>query len=189
MKGYTRKFEFSTHGNHHARDKMKHYFEAYNFKITKENDEQFVFAKKWSILVGWRLNPLNWESVVEVTFREKDKLHVHHTAATSGYITPVAFATLYESYLLNLERYLNENIDFVGTNAAAINKAKVDVMKYHGILLVGLLIGSAVGIAVAQATEIKLLGYLGIFLGVILTERIMNNYLEKTYKDNGLSKV
>lgn len=181
MKDYTRKFELSTHGNQHVRDKMKHYFEAYHFKITKYNIEELVFVKKWSLLAGWRLNPLNWESVVEVTFAENDKVHIHFTAVTNGYITPVAFAALYESYLLNLERYLNENIEFVAKNAISIKKAKVDALKYHGILLAGLLIGAAFGIVVAQATEIKLFGYIGIFLGVIFIERILNNYLEKTY--------
>lgn len=168
---------------------MKRYFQAYNFKITTENHEQLVFAKKWSILDGWRLNPLNWECVVEVTFLGNDIVCIHHKVFSNGYITPIAFTALYDSFLLNLERYLNEKIDFVATNAAAIKKAKVNVMKYNGILLVGLLIGAAVGIAIAQATQLKLFGYLGIFLGVILIERIMNSYLEKNYGVEGILKT
>ena len=64
-------------------------------------------------------------------------------------------------------------------NIQEIKLAKEKVYKYHGILILGILIGLFLGIIMTNITGIKLLGTVGIIVGAITTEKIMNKYLIK----------
>jgi F0F1-type ATP synthase assembly protein I len=93
-------------------------------------------------------------------------------------LTPNAFKSLFEKFLLNLEQFVEFNIKHKPNNIQEIKLAKEKVFKYHGILILGVVVGMFLGIILSTATGIKLLGTLGIIVGAIATEKIMNKYLE-----------
>ena len=124
MRDYTRNFEFHIINNLNFEDRITEYFKSYDFKILSHDKSKFVFNKKWSILHGWEFNPLNWESVIEIELIEKHKMIINYTVINNGFVTPVAFNSLYQSFILNLEQFLKNSIDFKLENRKHIKLAK-----------------------------------------------------------------
>lgn len=70
------------------------------------------------------------------------------------------------------------DIKHKANNIHEIKLAKEKVFKYHVILILGVVVGMFLGNIMSSATGIKLLGTLGIIVGAVATEKIMNKYLE-----------
>ena len=179
MKDYNGNFEFDLIDNFNLKDKIKKYFEVYNFELLKDENNNLVFVKKWSLLNGWRINPLNWETEINIKLSEKNKTVINHTVISNGFLTPIAFTSLFKSFLLNLEKFINQNIDFKEKNSPKIKLAKEKVLKYHGLLIIGILLGLVFGIILSNLTGMKLFGTVGIIVGAITSEKFMNQYLIK----------
>ncbi len=56
------------------------------------------------------------------------------------------------------------------------------MFKYHGVLILGILMGFFLGNLIRSSTGISFFGAIGIIVGTITTEKIMNNYLIKSNK-------
>ena len=173
------KFEFTISNNFEIKEKLKSYFKSYDFEQIKDEKENLIFVKKWSILNGWKFNPLNWESKIDIKLTENNKVIIKHIVHGNGFLTPIAFTSLFEKFLSNLEQFLKYNKEHKTKNIQEVKLAKEKAFKYHGILILGVLTGLILGIIMTNATEITLLGTFGIIVGAIATEKIMNRYLIK----------
>lgn len=178
MKKYINNFEFTVSNNAEIKQKLKSYFKSYDFEQVNDEPKNLHFVKKESILDGWKFNPLNWESKIDITLTENNNVIINHIVYSNGFLTPIAFNSLFEKFLLNLEQFVNFNINHKSSNNQEIKLAKVKALKFYGILILGVVVGAYLGTMLSSALGIKLLGTLGIILGAIATEKIMNNYLE-----------
>lgn len=179
MEKYNNNFEFTFSNNSEAKEKLKSYFKFYDFELIKNEKENLLFVKKWSILSGWRINPLNWETKIDIKLTENNRVIINHIVNSNGFLTPIAFKSLYENFLSNLEQFVELNEKHKAKNIQAVKLAKEKVYKYHGILILGILIGLFLGIIITNVTGIKLFGTVGVIIGTIATEKIMNKYLIK----------
>jgi F0F1-type ATP synthase assembly protein I len=179
MGKYNNNFEFTVSNNSETKEKLKSYFKSYDFEQVKDEKENLLFVKKWSILNGWKFNPLNWETKINIKLTENNKVIINHIVHSNGFLTPIAFKSLFEKFLSNLEQFVEFNEKHKTKNIQEIKLAKEKVYKYHGILILGILIGLFLGIIMTNITGIKLLGTVGIIVGAITTEKIMNKYLIK----------
>ncbi|GAA4810848.1 hypothetical protein [Litoribaculum gwangyangense] len=109
MKEYDKIFEFELKNNSNLKNKFKRYFNSYNITVAKDENNKILFEKKRSILDGWKLNILNWESKIKIDLTENDKVKINHKVISNGFgfITPIAFSPLFEKYLFNLEKFIN----------------------------------------------------------------------------------
>ena len=180
MKEYNNSFEFEIKNNSEIKNKLRKYFNGYNFKVIK-NETEFIFEKKRSILDGWKLNILNWESKIRIEFVKNNKIVIYHKVITNGLgvITPIAFSSLFVKFLNNLETYLNKNKPYERKNIELIRLGRVKLLKYSVILILGMLIAFYLGDFLEKITDAKIFRYLGIIIGILITEKIMNNYLIK----------
>ena len=178
MEKYYNNFEFTISNNFETKEKLKSYFKSYDFEQIKDENENLIFVKKGSILNGWKFNPLNWETKIEIKLIENKKVSIKHIVQNNGFLTPIAFTSLFEKFLLNLEQFVKFNKKHKPKNIHEIKLAKEKVFKYHGILILGVLAGMLLGIIMSNATGIKLLGTVGIIVGAITTEKVMNRYLK-----------
>ena len=65
MEKYNNTFEFTVSDSSKTKEKLKSYFNSYDFDQVKDEKENLLFVKKWSILNGWELNPLNWHTMMK----------------------------------------------------------------------------------------------------------------------------
>jgi hypothetical protein len=181
MKEYNKNFEFILKNDLKLKEKLKKYFFKYNYKQIKGLENQFSFVKKWSLLDGFTLNILNWETKINIEVIENKKVLMKHTVITNGFgcISPIAFRSLFEKFLCNLEKHINQNEKYEKKNNLIIKSGKIKLLKYISVLIIGATIGIYFGVILRNLTEIKLFGYLGIIIGTIATEKILNRYLIK----------
>ena len=179
MEKYINNFEFTISNNSETKEKLKSYFKSYDFEQVKDENENLLFVKKWSILNGWKFNPLNWETKIDIKLTENNKVIINHIVHSNGFLTPIAFKSLFEKFLLNLEQFVEFNEKHKTKNIQEGKLAKEKVYKYHGILILGILIGLFLGMIMTNVTGIKLFGTVGVIIGAIATEKIMNKYLMK----------
>lgn len=59
MEKHNNNFEVTVSNNSKTKEKLKSYFKSYHFEQVKEENENLLFVKKWSILNGCKFNPLN----------------------------------------------------------------------------------------------------------------------------------
>ena len=124
MEKYNNNFEFTVSNNSKTKEKLKSYFKSYDFEQVKDENENLLFVKKWSILNGWKFNPLNWETKIDIKLSENNKVIINHIVHSNGFLTPNAFKSLFEKFLLNLEQFVEFNIKHKPNNIQEIKLAK-----------------------------------------------------------------
>lgn len=177
MKDYNNNFEFSISNDLETTKKLKAYFKSYDFELIKDEKKNLIFVKKWSILNGWKFNPLDWESTIDIKLTQNKKVIINYIVHSNGHLTPVAFKSLFEKFLSNLEQYIVFNVNHKIKTNQDVKLAKEKVFKYHGILILGIIVGVFLGIIMSNATGINLLGTAGIIVGAIATQKLLNKYL------------
>ena len=85
MEKYNNNFEFTFSNNSEAKEKLKSYFKFYDFELIKNEKENLLFVKKWSILSGWRINPLNWETKIDIKLTENNRVIINHIVNSNGF--------------------------------------------------------------------------------------------------------
>jgi hypothetical protein len=162
--------------------KTKLYFQFYDFDLIKDKNDHLIFIKKASLFQGWKWNPLDWESEINIKLSETKKIAIHYTIKSNGFLTPIAFSKLYIAFLSHLEKYLTNNENFELKNSYQVLLAKKKVFKYHIILLCVILAGLFMGNNLSKITGISLLGTLTIIIVAVATQKIMSCYFIKKYK-------
>lgn len=170
----TKKFDVKPEKiTHH---KIIRYFRDYGFKLKHESENKYLFFKKRTLLEGWKMNPLNWESEVRVEIVEEN---LKITYKVEGlYITPLAFSRLYHTFLNKFENYIIKNDDYKIDNTTIIKKAKKELYMYYGFMLLTILLGIVLSSFLKNTLESEVLGTLVFISFIALTGKLLNNYLE-----------
>ncbi|WP_439130166.1 hypothetical protein [Polaribacter sp.] len=176
MDFYQKKFEFALENKSNFEEKLIRYFELYDFKKNKIDNNEFTFYKKWSLFDGWKTNPLNWKSKLIIKQFE-DKLIIDYAVDGNGQITPIAFESLFENFITNLIQYLNTNKDFVKSNAQEIAKAQKKIIKFFLFIILGIGLGFIVGYLFEKLTDSKIIGTFTMLASGYLSLKILNNLI------------
>ena len=176
MKTYTQIYTFKIDHPARFKEKLNQYLAAYNFELQSDSADRIIYIKKGSFFDGWKLNPLNRKSTIEIDLTQNKKVSIQFEI-DGIYITPIVFATLFDAFFYNLEQFVNYNSDFKEINHHEIVKAKKKMLTYLGVILLGAVIGLLIGIAISKAIGLKLFEYAGIIFGVMATEKFLNEKL------------
>ncbi|RXG25460.1 hypothetical protein [Leeuwenhoekiella marinoflava] len=177
MKGYHKNFKLDIDDTLVIRNKINDYFKTYDFEQLAVGNDTIFFFKKPSFLNSWEDNPLNWEMEIEVHFSKNNKALITHRVNHNNILTSKAFSELFENFLLNLNYFLVDNRDFKDVNTQALKVAKEKLYKYYALIITGILLGYLSGILLANSTEIALFRIIGVVMGGIMTEKLVNSYL------------
>jgi hypothetical protein len=85
----------------------------------------------------------------------------------------------FKKILFNLKEYMNCNKIYEKKNNLILKSRKKKILTYIDLLIIGTAIGIYFGSILQHLTGRKIFGYLGIIIGAIGTEKIMNRYLLK----------
>ena len=108
MKEYINHFQFDTQGVSNLKNNIKAYFNSYNFKLEKEEENHLFYIKKWSFLSGYTLNPLNLKTKIEINITKNQTITINYQVTSNGFgfISPIAFSLFYERFLTNLQHFI-----------------------------------------------------------------------------------
>jgi len=161
------------------KEKIYKYFEAYGFKAEQKSNNQFLFYKKGSLLEGWKMNPLNWESEIEL-FISGDEIRM--TYVVEGlYITPIAFKSLYHGFLERFVSNLQHNTSYRLENKIALKKAKQQLLGINLFYLLCILITFTVIGVLEDMFHSKAIGFLLLVGALFFLEKGLNAFLENKY--------
>jgi len=177
MTAYSKQLEIKIDNPSTLHQKLKHYLTTYHFLEDSVDDTNFVFYKKGSILDGWKINPLNWQSKLTATLDKDQCLHVHYTVPSHNVINPVVFTALYDGFLTNLEAYIVHDKAVEADNSERISGAKKNMLRYYGIMFVGVIIAFLLGTLVQEMTGNQLYGQLVSIGLALLSVRMLNTVL------------
>ena len=182
MKEYINHFQFDTQGVSNLKNNIKAYFNSYNFKLEKEEENHLFYIKKWSFLSGYTLNPLNLKTKIEINITKNQTITINYQVTSNGFgfISPIAFSLFYERFLTNLQHFIISKKKYTINNELLIKSAKKKMLFYIGLLLIGIITCSFIGHTLSDFTGSKLLYYFVFILGIKATTTLINNYLIKT---------
>ena len=106
-------------------NRIKYYFKFYGFDFSKENNNTFLISKKASVFGGWTFNPLNWESVISISWIDDHEVLIQYRNEGNGSFYPSVWSDLFDSFFINLISFVNTKADFKAKNQRAIKKAKM----------------------------------------------------------------
>lgn len=173
MEHYKKTFRFKNgHNLDNTKLKIQNYFKFYNFQILEQEENNFIFFKKFSILSGWKFNPIDWESQVNIQLTE-NTITIKYVNEGNAQITPFAFNEFFISFFTNLQLYINKSIDFKENNNAIIKKAKQKVVLQF--LLVFVLLGFFYAITHSIFEQSKIIT-IGIIIASLLSLKLVNQY-------------
>ena len=182
MKEYIKHFQYEIKNTVNLKTNIKKYFETYNFKLEKEDENQIIFIKKWSFFSGYTLNPFNLKTKIDINIHESKSISINYQVTSDGFgfITPIAFSSFYECFLSNLKLFLSTKKSYVTKNELLIKSAKKKMLFYIGLMLVGTSVSFFLGHRLSNLSGNKLLYYFGFIIGVKITTVLINKYLIKT---------
>ena len=135
------------------------------------------------MLDRWKLTVLNFEAEINIELIENEKIVIKHRVLTNGFgcTRPIAFSTSLKKILFNLKEYMNCNKKYEGKNNLILKSGKLKKLTYIGLLIIGTTSEIYFGSILQHLTRSKRFGYLGIIIGAIGSEKIMNRYLKKKH--------
>lgn len=175
MEVYKKAITIKVENDSDFKRKLKAYFQFYNFQFKDQEENKLVFFKKKSFLSGWKYNPLNWESIVNIKITNNN-LEISYINEGNAQITPFAFDELFTSFFHNLELYLNKSIDFKEKNNIEIKKVKKRVIFQFLILLLSIICFGLIGKFFLQKFRIQFFDYFSIAIGGLITLKLINQY-------------
>lgn len=72
MKNYKQNFELIIGDSADLNNKLKLYFNFYSFIEIKDENNHLFFLKNYSLFDGWKINPLKWETKINVNLIEEN---------------------------------------------------------------------------------------------------------------------
>ena len=89
------------------------------------------------------------------------------------------FQLLLKKFLFNLKEYINSYKKYEEKNNLILKSGKLKILTHIGLVIIGTAIGIYFRGILQHLIGSKIFGYLGIIIGAIGTEKIMNRYLIK----------
>ncbi|WP_026775227.1 hypothetical protein [Polaribacter sp. Hel_I_88] len=173
MEHYKKTFRFKNeHNLANTKLKIKNYFEFYNFQYEEQDENNFIFFKKFSFLSGWKFNPLHWESQVNIQLTE-NAITIKYVNEGNAHITPFAFNELFIRFFSNLQRYVSKSIDFKENNRILFKKAKQKVV--FQFLIVFVFMGLLYTVIHSFFGQSKIM-YLAFMIACLLPLKLVNQY-------------
>lgn len=143
------------------------------------------------MLENWKYNILNFEAEINIELIENKKIVIKHRVLTNGFgcTKPIAFSTSFKKNLLNLKEYINSYKKYEGKNNLILKSGKLKILTYIGLVIIRTDSEIYFGSILQHLTRSTIFGYLGIIIGAIGNEKIMNRYfIKKTPKGSHLIK-
>lgn len=133
------------------------------------------------MLDRWKLTVLNFEAEINIELIENEKIVIKHRVLTNGFgcTRPIAFSTSLKKFLFNLKEYINSYKKYEEKNNLILKSGKLKILTHIGLVIIGTAIGIYFRGILQHLIGSKIFGYLGIIIGAIGTEKIMNRYLIK----------
>lgn len=170
---------FKTIASKIEKEKIYSYFEAHGFKTKEKANNHFLFYKKGSLLEGWKMNPLDWESEIEL-YIEEDQIRL--TYVVEGlYITPMPFKALYNGFLDRFANYIRRDSSYHLENKIAVRKAKRQLFGINLFYLLSILLTFTVIGVLEDVFDSKAIRVLLLIGALFLLEKGVNSYLENKY--------
>ena len=180
MYNFKTKRSFKANSEKITHHKIVRYFKEYGFLIKEKGTNNYLFYKKSTWLEGWKMNPLQWESEIQV-FIINDEIQISYNVA-GVYVSPYAFKDLYNSFLANFENYIIKNDSFILENKSLVKAAKNQLCMYYGILLIGVWLAYSIAMFFNKFFGSFFFGMLVLYGVCRLFEKLLNYYIEnKTY--------
>lgn len=176
----TIKREISINQEENFKEKIKIYFDFYNFELKENSEIEFEYYKKGSILDGWKLNPLNWKSHCKIHQTSSKTIEVTFTNEGNATLSPKVFEMTFNTFTSNLAEFITKNKDFVDSNQKSINKAKKRILIIFLAIITFAILGNFVGNYFSKILGGgNLFSFLGIIIGGNLVLKLTNNYFSK----------
>lgn len=175
MKPYKKKITVKVETNNNLKHKLKQYFKFYGFDFSENDQNSFVFFKKFSFLDGWKYNPLNWESKVDIKL-SKNTLEINYINEGNSHITPYAFNDLFISFFNNLESYLNTSTDFKEKNKTEIKKAKKKILFQFLIIIISVICFALIGRLILEKFRIQFFDIFGVIIVGLISLKLINQF-------------
>lgn len=169
------------------KEKIFLYFLKYNFSIRKSAENQLTFIKKSNLFEGWKMNPLNWSSEINIIIKENEIKMKYIVAGV--YVTPVAFTELYDTFIINFKNFVIDNSTFKLDNEIAVKKAKKQLLNYYVVLIVGITTGLILSKFINDFLNSRTFQFLILYLTFRLIETIFNLYLNKKFIKNNVQVI
>ena len=177
MEPYKETFQIKTTETISVVSKLRHYLTGYDFIEQQADDRHLVFVKKFSFFQGWQFNPLNWESQLDIDLEEGHGVKIMYQVEGNGFLTPHGFTGLFRGFIEYLGSYLLHDVDYRAGNQKLIKKANNKVLTALAYVLGGTAISTFIAISLNEITDLKFLGYVGLFGGTYLALQIVNRWL------------
>ncbi|MBW7952386.1 MAG: hypothetical protein H3C56_07505 [Chitinophagaceae bacterium] len=143
MEYFEREIEFEVNDFENVREAISSYFELYNFKKNREEEDCLMFKKNEKFLSSWSFNPLKWYSFITVKLIGTKKIRAGFFLSTTHLINVLKEIEIWNIFIVNFKNYLTNNNNYSENELnKAIKKSKlIGGFFFATILFVGLLAG------------------------------------------------
>lgn len=169
------------------KEKIISYFTNYQFSFKKVEEDKLTFTKKSNLFEGWKMNPLDWSSEINISIQNSE-LKIKYIVA-GVYVTPIAFTKLYDSFINSFKAYIFDKSSHNLTDEISIQKAKKQLLNYYLILIVGVLLSFTLSMFLDDFLKSRIFQFIALFLMFKLTESILNKYLNNKYSKNSVQII
>ena len=69
MNSFSKEYSFKIE-NDNSVERLTSYLTKYHFKLKHKSNSKLIFLKKFSLLEGWKINPISWESEIVIYLLE-----------------------------------------------------------------------------------------------------------------------
>lgn len=156
------------------------YFEPYNFITEKKEKNKISLSKKSSVWDGWKMNPFNWESIINIKIKNNSAKLSYKVEGV--YLSTAIFSGFYNSFIANYMHYINSGKSVENENAVLIKKAKKQSIIYNIILLILVIVGIIAGNYLATIVKNNLIKFFVIVLFVWGGEQLLTTIVLKKQK-------
>lgn len=143
MKYFEREIEFEVNDFENVREAISSYFELYNFKKFRVEEQCLMFKKNEKFLSSWSFNPLKWYSFITVKLIDSKKIQTTFSLSTTHLINGLKELEIWNIFIINFKNYLINNKNYSENELnKAIKKSKLNgAFFFATILFIGLLAG------------------------------------------------
>lgn len=158
-------FELS-HKQHSFLSMTKEYFIGNGFSVTSENSNHLTFKRGSKLLNIITLNPLKWESAIEVTIVNNTVVAEFEISTFGQDITHKENA-LWDSFIDNYRRTIIDGLDFKIENRRQLNNTLLYNLSYVKWAILGAIVAGVPSGIFAYYTGVESIASIGAIVGAL----------------------